>query len=338
MLELLKRLCNIEAPSGCEGPIRNAIINEIEGYCEYKTDALGNLIVFKEGRSRSLKKVMLDAHMDEVGFMITGINDEGFLSFTAVGGIDESVLTGARVRINGHIGVIALTPVHLLSSAEKEKKVSINELYIDIGAANGEEAEKYVKIGDTGTFENSFALYGDDMVKSKALDDRVGCALMVEMIKSDLEYDMYFTFTVQEEVGLRGAKTAAYGVDPDFAIVLEGTTAADIPSVSGPQRVCAVGGGPAVSFMDRSALYDREMYDMAFKIAEQMGISCQPKSIASGGNNAGAIQTSREGVRCLAINVPVRYLHSPSCMASLSDMKNAGTLARALAQRLASGK
>lgn len=337
MLELLKRLCDTDAPSGREESVRSIIISEIEGHCEYRIDALGNLIVFKKGKKRSVKKVMLDAHMDEVGFMVTGIDDGGFLSFTEVGGVDTAAFAGARVRINGISGVIGTVPVHLLSAAEREKKLSVDALYIDIGAESRSDAEKYVSTGDAGTFENEFALYGG-MVKSKALDDRIGCALLVEMIKSDIEYDLYFTFTVQEEVGLRGAKTAAYSVAPDYAIVLEGTTAADIPSVSGAERVCAAGCGPAVSFMDRTALYDRSMYETAFRLAEENGIPCQPKSLASGGNNAGSIQSARGGVRCLAVSVPVRYLHSPACMADISDMENTGRLALLLAEELAAGE
>ena len=334
MLELLKKFCNIDAPSGSEEAMREAIIEEIAGLCEYRVDALGSIIAFKRGKSRSSKKVMLDAHMDEVGIMLTGIKDEGFLSFTTVGGIEETALVGSRVKINGLTGVIALTPVHLLTSSQREKKVSSDELYIDIGANSREDAQKYVSIGDTGTFENSFRQMGD-IIKSKALDNRIGCALLVDIIKSETEYDMYFTFTVQEEVGLRGAAAAAFSVAPDYAIILEGTTAADIPGVDAPNNVCRVGNGPAVSFMDRATLYDREMYNEAFKTAKEMGIVCQPKSLASGGNNAGSIQKAGSGVRCIAVNVPVRYLHSPSSMASINDIENAGKLAKAIAEKYA---
>lgn len=334
MLNLLEKFCNIDAPSGREEPMRRAIIEEIAGFCEYRIDALGSIIAFKKGRNAGVRKVMLDAHMDEVGIIITGITEDGFLSFDTVGGIEETALVGSRVKINGLTGVIALTPIHLLTASQREKKVSLDELYIDIGAKNRDDAQKYVSAGDAGTFENSFRQMGD-IIKSKALDNRIGCALLVDIIKHETEYDMYFTFTVQEEVGLRGAAAASFSVAPDYAIILEGTTAADIPGVNAPNTVCRVGGGPAISFMDRATLYDREMYNEAFKTAAQTGIACQPKSLASGGNNAGAIQKSGSGVRCLAVNVPVRYLHSPSGMASVSDIKNAGKLAKAIAERYA---
>ena len=334
MLNLIEKFCNIDAPSGAEEAMRRTIIEEIAPFCEYKTDALGSIIAFKKGKNRSSKKVMLDAHMDEVGVMLTGITDEGFLSFTTVGGIEETALVGSRVKINGLTGVIALTPVHLLTASQREKKVSTDELYIDIGAKGRDDAQKYVSIGDMGAFENSFRQMGD-VIKSKALDNRIGCALLVDIIKQETEYDMYFTFTVQEEVGLRGAAAAAFSVAPDYAIILEGTTAADLPCVSAPNTVCCVGDGPAISFMDRATLYDREMYEEAFKTAEDMGIACQSKSLASGGNNAGTIQKSGNGVSCLAVNVPVRYLHSPSCMANINDIKNAGALAKAIAEKYA---
>ena len=334
MLELLEKFCNIDAPSGGEEPMRSVIIEEIAPFCEYRRDALGSIIAFKKGKSRSTKKIMLDAHMDEVGIMLTGITEEGFLSFTTVGGIEETALVGSRVKINGLTGVIALTPIHLLTSSQREKKVSSDELYIDIGAKNRSDAQKYVSAGDTGTFENTFRRMGS-MVKSKALDNRIGCALLADIIKQGTEHDMYFTFTVQEEVGLRGAAAAAFSVAPDYAIILEGTTAADIPGVSEPNTVCHIGKGPAVSFMDRATLYDREMYDEAFKTAAEMNIACQPKSLASGGNNAGAVQKAGSGVRCLAVNVPVRYLHSPSCMASIDDIESAGRLAKAIAEKYA---
>ncbi len=279
---------------------------------------------------------MICAHMDEVGFIVTSLRQDGTLTFGEVGGVDPSVVIGRQVRVGKNLinGVIGSTAVHNLSKEQREKAPAMSSLYIDIGANNREEAEKYVSLGDCVYFDSEFTLLGEKRIKSKAIDDRAGCAVMIKMILSELEYDAHFVFNVQEEIGLRGARVSAYSVNPDFAVVLEATTAADIDGVSGAKRVCTLGGGPVVSFMDRSTVYDKELYRLAFDISAEGGFLCQTKTMIAGGNDAGAIHTSRRGVRTIAVSVPCRYLHSPSCVIQWSDLENMLNLTEKLAKRI----
>ncbi len=331
MLDLVKKLCLLDATSGDEGAVRNAIIEEIKDFCEYKIDNLGNIIAFKKGKNTPSRKIMLDAHMDEVGLIITSVTADGFLKFSTVGGIDTGVLISRRVKINGNIsGVIGLKPVHLCHGDEGKKLPKADDLYIDIGAKCKEEALSLVSLGDTAVMCGDFIKTGDKIL-SKALDDRIGCAILISLIKEESEYDFYASFSVQEEVGLRGAKVSAFAVNPDFAIILEGTTAADIADVAEEKQVCNLGLGAAVSFMDRSTLYDRELYNLALS----SGIPCQSKRFVSGGNNAGAVHLSREGVRTVAISVPCRYIHSASSAADIKDIDSAYKLAKHLISKIA---
>ena len=179
-------------------------------------------------------------------------------------------------------------------------------------------------------FLSDFVEFGDNRIKGKALDDRVGCAILLDLINSDLEYDAYFSFSVQEEIGLRGAATSAYGIDPEYAIVLETTTAADLIDVPDHKKVCKLGEGATVSFMDRSTLYSKELFDTAFRVAGEKGIKIQPKTVIAGGNNAGAIHKARAGIKTITINTPCRYLHSPSCVCDTRDIESVRALAEAL--------
>ena len=334
MTDLLRRLSMIDGTSGDESAVRDFIISQIDGFCEYKTDPLGNIIVFKQGKNRSAQKLLVDAHTDEVGLIITGITDGGFLKFRTVGGIDTSVLMFRRVRINGKIsGVIGGKPVHLTHGDEAKKLPEKSSLYIDIGARDKAEAESAVRPGDRAVIESEFTVMGDK-IKSKAIDDRIGCAVLIKLIREDSDYDFYASFSVQEEVGLRGAKTAAYGVDPQSAIVLEATTAADIAGVDDSCSVCRLGEGAAVSFMDNATVYDRECYNAALN----SGIPCQVKRAVAGGNNSGAVHLSREGVRTLAISVPCRYIHSASSVADIRDFDSALSLARFMINEICGGK
>lgn len=333
MTELLKNLCNLDGISGDEGTIRDFIISEIKDYCEYKIDNLGNIIAFKKGKKTPEKKIMLDAHMDEVGLIITSITDSGFLKFKALGLETESLLQ-RKVKINGNItGVISGKPVHLLSGDEAKKLPKTESLYVDIGAVSKEEAEKYVSLGDSAVICGDYLAQGNKII-SKALDDRVGCAILINLIKNFDEYDFHASFSVQEEVGIRGAKVASYAINPDCAIVLEGTTASDIAGVPEDKTVCHLGWGPAVSFMDRATSYDRAFY----KAAMSSGIKCQTKASVTGGNDAASIHLSREGVRTLGISVPCRYIHSESSVADISDMENAYKLAEYMLLMIASGE
>ena len=335
MKELLKELCLADGVSGDESAVRELIISRIKDVCEYRVDNLGSIICFKKGRKTPAKKLMVCAHMDEVGFIVTYIRPDGTLSFGNVGGIDPSVVIGRQVRVGKSriSGVVGSTAVHNLSKEQREKAPKTDSLYIDIGAADRAEAEKYVSPGDCAYFDSEFVEMGS-CIKSKAIDDRAGCAMMTELLHEELEYDTYFVFNVQEEIGLRGAAASAYSVAPDYAIVLESTTAADIDGASGAKRVCDVGKGPVVSFMDRHTMYDKELYRLAFDIAEEQGIPCQTKTMIAGGNDAGAIHISGGGVRTMAVSLPCRYLHSPSSVIAGADLENTYKLVKSLIGRI----
>lgn len=336
MLETIRELSLLNGTSGREDKIREYIISKIDGRCEWHIDPIGNLIAYKKGRNEAKSKVMLDSHMDEVGIIVTYINSDGTLKFGTVGGIDTKVILGRQfVFDNGTIGIAGVKPVHLLRGDEKTKIPDSDSLHIDIGASSKEEAEAKVSIGDTAVFLSDFVKFGKNRIKGKAFDDRVGCAILIDMINSDLEYDAYFSFSVQEEIGLRGAGCAAFGIAPDYAIVIENTTAADIIDVPDHKKVCILGNGATVSFMDRSTLYNKELFDTAFEVAKENNIKIQPKTVVAGGNNAGAVHKSRDGIRTLTINVPCRYLHSPSCVCDTEDIKSVRALAEAMLNKFA---
>lgn len=332
MVELLKELCLLNGTSGDEKKVRDFICDRISGKCEFEIDNLGNVIAFKKGKNRPKNKVLVSAHMDEVGMIVRYINDDGTLKISPVGGIDPRVVFGRRVAIgdNNIIGVIGGQAVHNVSADNRKKAVKFEQMNVDIGCSTKEEAEKLVQLGDSVCFESEFFEFGENKIKGKAIDDRAGCAIMLEMIDGELEYDTWFTFVVQEEIGLRGSTVAAYTVNPDYALVLETTTAADVPSAGADKKVCKLGNGPVVSFMDRHTIYDKELYSMAFAAAEDYGIPCQTKTIVAGGNDAGAIHVSRGGVRTAAISLPCRYLHSPSCVIDKEDYFNSYKLAKLL--------
>ena len=335
MKDLLKKLCLINSISGDELAVREIIVSEIKDFCDYRVDPLGNLICFRKGRKTSDKKVMIAAHMDEVGFIVTGIFPDGTLAFDMVGGVDASVTIGRQVTVgkNHMHGVVGSTAVHNLSKEQREKFPEMKSLYIDIGAENKEDAEKYISPGDCVYFDSEFTESGSH-IRSKAIDDRAGCAMMIRLIQEQPEYDTYFVFNVQEEIGLRGSRVSAFSVQPDFAIVLEATTASDIDGVSGNKKVCSLGDGAVVSFMDRSTVYDKELYRLAFDIARENNLPCQTKTMIAGGNDAGAIHVTGKGIRTIAVSVPCRYLHSASCVINPEDFENSYLLVRKLAERI----
>lgn len=335
MIDTLEQLCLLDGISGDEGAVREFIISQIKDFAEVKIDALGNVIAFCKGKKTPKKRVLVSAHMDEVGMIVTYINSDGTLKFDCVGGVDPKVVFGKRVTVGKSktLGVIAGTAIHNTPKSERGKTVPFDRLVIDIGCESAEQAEKLVRQGDSVNFVSEFVRFGDGFVKCKAIDDRAGCAIMIQLIKDGLEYDTYFTFVVQEEIGLRGATVASYTVDPDYAFVLESTTASDIPEVSDDKKVCQLGKGAVVSYMDRHTIYDKELYQLAFESAKESGIPVQTKSVIAGGNDAGAIHLSRGGVRTAAISLPCRYLHSPSCVIKQSDMQSAYDLVRILLNR-----
>lgn len=333
---MLKELCMINGTSGREKAVREFIISKIPADCEYEVDRLGNIICHKKGKHAAKNKVMLSAHMDEVGFIVTYICDDGMLRFHNVGGIDERVVFGRSVTLeSGARGVIGGKAVHQLDGDEKETLPKIADMFIDIGARNKKEAEKFVNLGDAAYFDSEYTEFGDGFVKAKALDDRAGCMILIDMLNSELEYDVEICFVVQEEIGTRGAAVAAFSVAPEYAIVLESTTASDISGVSGNKKVCRLGEGAVVSYMDRGTLYDSELYRRAFELAEKNGIKVQTKTVVAGGNDAAAIHKSGAGVKTIAVSVPTRYIHSASSVAKLEDIDSVKKLAFILAEDFA---
>ncbi len=333
----LKKLCMLDGPSGNEDAVREYILGEVYGFGDKVTiDPLGNVLVTRKGEQEHLirRHVMVSAHMDEVGLIVTYANKDGTLRIAPVGGIDPSVLLGRQVCVNGMTGVIGTKPIHLLKKEERTVYPTIDEMYLDIGARSQEEAQRLAPPGTYATFPKSYTEMGGNHIRSKALDDRIGCAVLLALMEKRIPCTTTFAFLVQEEVGLRGAKAAAYTIAPDLAIVLEATTAADIYGTSEDARVCALGKGPVIPFMDKVTIYDRTLYDFAFETAAEMGIPCQTKTRIAGGNDAGAIHVSRSGVRTLSVSAPCRYLHSPSCVADKEDIRNCLKLTHAMLEKI----
>lgn len=333
---MLKDLCLLNGTSGDEVRVRDYIINEIKDYCTYKVDNLGSVIAYKKGKKKPNKTVCINAHMDEVGFIITGITSDGYLRFAPVGGIDTKVCLDRAVTVgeNRINGVIADKAYHLLEDSEKDKAPSFDKLLIDIGAKSETEAQSVVSLGDFAYFESDYTELGNGYIKAKALDDRIGCMLMIELIKSELEYDTVFCFNVQEEVGLRGSKCTSFAVGADISIVLEATTAGDLDGVTGADRVCVLGNGGVVSFMDNRTIYDRELYKLAMNTASENNIPVQTKTAVAGGNDAGSIQTSGKGAKVMALSLPCRYIHSPSSVVKKSDIDNTRKLLKEILKKI----
>lgn len=334
---MLKTLCELNGTSGREDTVRDFLIAHLPKDVSYTVDALGNLIVEKRGAQRAKNKVMLASHMDEVGLIITYITDDGFLRFAAVGGIDARALFGKAVKVgeNAISGVIGGKAVHQLTKDEKNTVPEIEDLLIDIGARTKAEAEVLVSLGDNAYFDSEYIEFGDGFIKAKAIDDRAGNLVMLGMLQQDLPYDLIFCFTVQEEIGTRGAAAVTDTVAPDYAIVLESTTAADLPDVGGYRQVCKTGGGAVVGFMDRGTVYDKSLFDLAFRLAKEKNIPCQTKTMVAGGNDASAIHKAAGGVKTVAVSVPCRYIHSASCVAKKEDIDSVARLSRVLADTLA---
>ena len=331
MIELLKTLCLIDGPSGCEDAVRDFVRGYVKEYAdEIKEDSIGNLFVLKKGKKRRQAPLMVCAHMDEVGIIVKEITSDGYIKFDFVGGVDRRVAIGKRVLIGKKRipGVIGLKAVHLTTKEERKKAPKLSELCIDIGCEKKSSAEKLVSPGDFGVFDSPFKALGENRIKARAIDDRAGCAVMLKLIGEELSYDTWFVFTVQEEVGCRGAVSAAYTVNPEFALVLESTTAADIPSSEGALRVCSLGNGAVIGCMDGGTIYDKKLFALLRKIAEEKGMKWQMKSRVAGGTDAKSIHVSRNGVRTTSLSVPTRYIHSPSCVADVRDIETVLVLAR----------
>lgn len=346
-MELIRQLSLCFGPSGCEDAVRDLIIEQIEGDCDgYCEDKAGNLIAKIRGRGldynpENPRRLMVAAHMDEVGFMVTQITEEGYLRFGTVGGIDPRVLCGRHVRIGDKKavqGVIASKAIHLQTAEERSKVVPLKDLYMDIGAKDAADAARYVSVGDYATFDSDFVTFGKDgtRMKGKALDDRAGCAALIELMRDlhenpcDMPFDVYFAFTCCEEVGISGASVAAFTIQPQLALVLESTAIHDLPDVAANARVGKVGGGGVLSFADKGTIYDAAMVAYARRTAEEKEIPCQIKQAVSGGNDAAHIQRSLEGIRVLALSLPTRYIHSSSCVADYADHASICALVKAM--------
>ena len=338
MLNTLKELCCLDGVSGNEGQVRQYIQDRAAPLAgDVRADALGNLIVFKTGKKSTGNKLMLCAHMDEVGVIVTRITEDGFLKFDFVGGVDRRVAIGKPVLIGqGKVpGIIGLKAIHLTTREERKKVPKTESLYIDIGAKDKKSAEKLVELGDYGTFVCEPEAFGGGLLKARAIDDRVGCAVMLKLLEEDLPLDVTFTFTAQEEVGTRGAFGAVFSVTPEVALVLETTTAADLPGVEGHRRVCAPGKGPVISFMDGATIYDRDLFETLRRLAEDNKIPWQTKEYIAGGNDARTIQRTRAGIRVAALSAAVRYLHAPASVGSIDDFENMLKLTRLFLDEMA---
>ena len=336
----LEELTQLRGISGQEDQVREYLIQKIQGrYESYVVDDMGNLLVHKKGKARPARKVLFSAHMDEVGFVVTHIDEDGMLHFATVGGISPSVIPGRPVLVGPEAipGVIGTRPVHLLTSEEREEYAKVEDMRIDIGAGSREKAQEMAAPGDMVTFIGPWRELGEDAVLARAIDDRAGCALLLEMIQGELPWDCDFAFVVQEETGCAGSKAAAFSLRPEVAVVVESTTAGDLPTAPAGRQVCRVGKGPVISFMDKGTIYPRDLYEQVTSLARGAEIPWQAKEGVFGGNDARSYCSSAAGAKVAAVSLPVRYLHSPNTLASKRDMEDARELLALLARELPRG-
>ena len=340
MIETLKTLCALSGVSSFEDEVRDHIRKRAEPCADdIRTDSLGNLIVFKRGAKPTGNKLMLCAHMDEVGLIVKSVTEDGYLKFGCVGGIDRRILLGKEVAVGAKRvpGVIGLKAIHLTSAEERKKVPKLTSYYIDIGAKDRAEALAQVELGDDVIFVSDALELGGRMLKAKAIDDRVGCAVMVKLLEEDLPMDCTFVFTAMEEVGCRGAFGAAFSVTPEIALVLEGTTAADVPALPEDRQVCWPGKGPVLSWMDGGTIYDRALFERLRALAQENGLPWQMKHYVAGGTDGRSIQRTKAGVRVAGISAAVRYLHAPNSVCSISDAEQMLSLARLFIRDMAEG-
>lgn len=337
LLREMKELTQLRGISGCEDAVRDYLIGKVRECCEsYEVDNLGNLIVHRKGKEKGAKKVLFSAHMDEVGFIVTRIDKEGMLHFETVGSVLPAVTAGRPVLIGKDPipGVIGTRPIHLLTKEEREKFAKAEDMRIDIGAKSREEAEKLVSPGDPVTFIGPWKELGPDSILAKAVDDRAGCALLLGLLRQELPYDCDFAFVTREEVGCVGSKAVAFTQRPDIAVVVESTTAGDLPSAPEGRQVCRVKGGPVISFMDKGTIYPWELYQRATKIAGDVGIPWQTKEGVTGGNDARSYASAAAGAKVLAVSLPTRYLHSANALVDKGDIGNTEKLLTELVKEL----
>lgn len=339
MLTTLQALCALPGVSGREDAVREFLLTALAQSpvtSAVTVDPLGNIIARITGKARPQKSLALCAHMDEVGLMITGITEEGYLRFTPVGSISNTVLFGRRVSVNGHIGVIGGKAVHQCDENEKAAAPKTDTLLIDLGAASREEALTVASPGDVALFCDEAVPLGRKL-KAKAIDDRGGCAALLSLLNETPPYDLTLLFTVQEEVGLIGAKTAGFAAAPDYAVVVDSTTAADTAGVPADKEVCRQGKGGVLSCIDRATVYDRELFLRIRQEAQEAHIPLQIKEAATGGNDAGSLQCAGTGIKVAALSLPCRYIHSPACVLDSADFEALCALLRRLCRCLPEG-
>lgn len=329
MTNMFETICDLTAafgPSGCERTIAKTIAELARPYAdEITTDTMGNLIVHKRGNG---PKLMLAAHMDTIGLVVTYIENDGALRVGKLGGVAPKDICNAPVRFeNGTCGAVK---VH---GSASEDKLTIDDLYIDIGAGNREEARKLVCLGDAAVFTTQAVRNGNRII-APYLDNRVSCAVLLKVLEQTTEsaYDLYFVFTVQEELGLRGAKTVVYSIDPDYAVVMDVTNACDWPGAA-KTGSAVLGGGAAIKVMDSSVICHPEMVERLDKSAQENGVKSQRDVLTKGGTDAGAIYQSRLGVITGGISIPCRYAHTPTSMVDLYDVEACVKLMAAFAKK-----
>lgn len=336
--QFFKQLSETVGVSGKEDAVRSLILDAIRDHVtSLRVDALGNITAIKKGKGRGRPRLMISAHMDEIGLMATGLDGDGLIRFTNIGGVDERILPGLRVKIGDESipGVITWTPIH---KNRDQNAVALRSLRIDIGASSREDANGKVKPGDRIAFDSYFAEIGTSMLRGKAFDDRVGCALLVDILKGGpYPVDVLAAFTVQEEIGLRGARVAAQILQPDAALALEGTTANDLPNpvaeaddTSSVNPACHLGAGPVVTVMDRSMIAHPKLLAFIRGTADKHQIPHQIKTQLGGGTDAGAIHITHAGVPSGVISVPCRYIHSPTAYLNRVDYAQTLKLVQAI--------
>jgi len=336
MIEELKELTNLDGPSGFENEVREYIKKKLEKHLEIKVDKIGNVIAKNE--SNKQPHVLICAHMDEVGFVIQDITEDGFIKVAPIGGWDERILLGMPVRILGKrkiIGVFSTLPPHILKAEEAMKVQRIEDCHIDTGLTKKELLEEGIDIGTFVTPHSNFII-NKNIIITKALDDRVGCALLIEIaekIKS-FDYSIVLGATVQEEIGSRGAKVLVNQVDPDFAIILECTVAADIPGVESHRQPTALKKGPALTLIDKTMIADKSLFDKALLVAKEKGIQYQIKKPIYGGTDAGAIHIAGTGIPSLVISCPARYIHSASSLTTIENLEETKRLVLAILEEI----
>jgi len=340
MKDLLKKLADAPGVSGFEDEVRDIMIVELKNHVdEIEVDQLGNMIATRNGKSDS-KKIMLAAHMDEIGLMVRYIDKKGFVKFSKIGGINDQMLLNQEVSIhtsNGIItGVIGSKPPHRMKEAEKKKVIDYKNMFIDIGASDREEAGKIVKLGDPITIKQKFSPLGN-LYKGKALDNRIGCAVLVEVMKkAKTNATIYGVGTVQEEVGLKGAKTAAFRLNPDIALALDVTIAGDHPGIKEEDAPAKTGKGPGIILTDasgRGLITHPKVKNLLITVAEEEGIPIQLEVSEGGTTDATAIHLTREGIPTGVISPPTRYIHTPVSVVDIEDVENAVKLILAVLER-----